>query len=240
MEMSDNHVEYHTVKEFIEFCVNGPGGEAGNLWATTFPGKYLDGGKSGGGQLVDQRLLPRIVEGEVRMLMVKDTLYQIIHKKPKEGEMSAVGSHADFTYFSPDHPRFRELRELFEEELPQITHALEIAGEPLPLLWTADFIPVDNHVSPYVVGEFNCACVALNKFAGAIGKDLAACKPHDLVEGYKLSNLMGIKAVETMDEIKGGGGFTSIGKKPTSKAAVAKSAKKGDLHAESTPLPTTR
>jgi len=23
MEMNDNHVEYHTVKEFVNFCVNG-------------------------------------------------------------------------------------------------------------------------------------------------------------------------------------------------------------------------
>lgn len=29
MEMNDNHVEYHTVGEFLEFCVNGPGGKAG-------------------------------------------------------------------------------------------------------------------------------------------------------------------------------------------------------------------
>ena len=34
---------------------------------------------------MDQRLLPRISEGEVRMLMVKDALFQIIHKKPAEG-----------------------------------------------------------------------------------------------------------------------------------------------------------
>jgi hypothetical protein len=24
MEMNDNHIEYHTVGEFLEFCVNGP------------------------------------------------------------------------------------------------------------------------------------------------------------------------------------------------------------------------
>merc|ERR1719487_1462239 len=27
MEMNDNHVEYHTVKEFLTFCVDGPTGE---------------------------------------------------------------------------------------------------------------------------------------------------------------------------------------------------------------------
>jgi hypothetical protein len=65
MEMNDNHTEYHTVGEFIEFCINGPGGAAGE-WQSIFPGKYLVGGKEAGGQLVDQRLLPRISEGEVR------------------------------------------------------------------------------------------------------------------------------------------------------------------------------
>jgi len=48
----------------------GPGKKAGK-WNSVFPGEYLKGGKEAGGQLVDQRLLPRISEGEVRMLMVK-------------------------------------------------------------------------------------------------------------------------------------------------------------------------
>merc|ERR1719160_715171 len=87
MEMNDNHVEYHTVGEFLEFCVNGPTAKAGT-WTSVFPGKYLAGGKEAGGQLVDQRLLPRIVEGEVRMLMVKDTLFMSVHKIP-DGGMSA-------------------------------------------------------------------------------------------------------------------------------------------------------
>jgi hypothetical protein len=65
MEMNDNHTEYHTVGEFLEFCVNGPTKKAG-VWKSVFPGKYLEGGKKAGGQLVDQRLLPRISEGEVR------------------------------------------------------------------------------------------------------------------------------------------------------------------------------
>lgn len=52
---------------------------------STFPGKYLEGGKEAGGQLVDQRLLPRISEGEVRVLMAGDTCQMIIHKKPENG-----------------------------------------------------------------------------------------------------------------------------------------------------------
>ena len=55
MEMNDNHVEYHTVKEFMTFCVGGPEAEGAGEWKSTFPGKYLEGGKEAGGQLVDQR-----------------------------------------------------------------------------------------------------------------------------------------------------------------------------------------
>merc|ERR1719399_1076829 len=69
MEMNDNHVEYHTVGEFLKFCTAGPDAEGAGEWKSTFPGKYLEGGKEAGGQLVDQRLLPRIDEGEVRILM---------------------------------------------------------------------------------------------------------------------------------------------------------------------------
>merc|ERR1712134_252584 len=104
MEMNDNHVEYHTVGEFLEFCVRGPGGKAGE-WRSTFPGKYLEGGKEAGGQLVDQRLLPRIKEGEVRMLMVKDTLFMIVHKIP-DGGMSAVGGIAKYKFYDPGAPEF--------------------------------------------------------------------------------------------------------------------------------------
>ena len=63
--------------------------DAGN-WSSVFPGKYLDGGKAAGGQLVDQRLLPRISEGDVRILMAGDTCQKIIHKKPTGGGLSAV------------------------------------------------------------------------------------------------------------------------------------------------------
>ncbi|KAJ1625004.1 hypothetical protein T492DRAFT_1147620 [Pavlovales sp. CCMP2436] len=100
---------------------------------SAFPGKYLEGGKAAGGQLVDQRLLPRISEGEVRMLMVGDILQCIIHKKPESGGLSAVGGQAAYTYFKPGC--------FIGQDLPSLKKALGIDNEPLPLLWTADFIP---------------------------------------------------------------------------------------------------
>eukprot|EP00616_Rhizochromulina_sp_CCMP1243_P000648 CAMPEP_0118961424 /NCGR_PEP_ID=MMETSP1173-20130426/107_1 /TAXON_ID=1034831 /ORGANISM="Rhizochromulina marina cf, Strain CCMP1243" /LENGTH=558 /DNA_ID=CAMNT_0006909593 /DNA_START=15 /DNA_END=1691 /DNA_ORIENTATION=- len=202
MEMNDNHVEFHTVREFLAFCVHGPGGEAGD-WHSAFPGKYLEGGKEVGGQLVDQRLLPRITEGEVRMQMVKDTLFAIIHKQPTDGGMSAVGGIAKYAFYQPEAPEFTELRLKFQQDIPSIMSAMGLRGEPLPVLWTADFIPVDGHVAPYVVGEFNCSCVGISKFGAACGpdKDLGDVEDEDFDEGTRLTDLIGLKAVETLDEM---------------------------------------
>ena len=203
MHIQDNHVEYHTVGEFLEFCVNGPGGKAGQ-WKSVFPGKYLEGGKEAGGQLVDQRLLPRIVEGEVRMQMVKDELFAIIHKKPTGGGMSAVGGIAAYTFYEPDAPEYADLKNSFLGDIPKIMGSMGLANEPLPLLWTGDFIPVDGHVAPMVVGEFNCSCVGISAFGAACGpeKDLKDVSVNNLIYGYKLTNLIGKKAVETLGEMK--------------------------------------
>merc|ERR1712149_129554 len=84
MEANDNHAEEHTVAEFIEFCVNGRTDKSGT-WTSKGTGKYLEGGKEAGGQLVDQRFCPRIVEGELRYNQIGDGLVGIIHKKPAEG-----------------------------------------------------------------------------------------------------------------------------------------------------------
>merc|ERR1712025_1362167 len=118
MEMNDNHVEYHTVGEFLEFCVRGPGGKAGE-WKSTFPGKYLDGGREAGGQLVDQRLLPRISEGEVRNLMVGDACQMIIHKKP-EGGLSAVSGNSAYTYYTPEDQKYAGLLANLKADVPDL------------------------------------------------------------------------------------------------------------------------
>jgi len=207
MEMNDNHVEYHTVAEFLEFCNNGPTAKAGT-WTSVFPGKYLEGGKEAGGQLVDQRLLPRIVEGEVRMQMVKDKLFQMIHKKPQDGGMSAVGGISSYTFYEPGDPLYADLEAKFVgRDIPQLMEALNISDQPLPLLWTGDFIPVDGATpgsTEYVVGEFNCSCVGISKFGAACGpaKCLADVSDQDYAEGMRLTNLMGVNAVEMLDEIK--------------------------------------
>jgi hypothetical protein len=207
MEMSDNHVEYHTVKEFIAFCTDGPSPDAGE-WKSTFPGKYLAGGKAAGGQVVDQRLLPRIVEGEVRMLMVGDQLQMIIHNKPEDGGLSATGdAQTAQTYFRPGCKEYAELEARFVgQDLPQLKKALAIEHEPLPLLWTADFIPKDGAfpgATEYVISEFNCSCVNIVKLQAVSGtgtKTLADVPDADYYDACQLTDLMGCKAVQMLDQ----------------------------------------
>ena len=203
MEMNDNHVEHHTVGEFLEFCVNGPTPEAGT-WRSDFPGRYLRGGDVG--HIVDQRLLPRITEGEVRMLMVTDTLFQIIRKKPNGGGFSAVGGNNDPTFFPPDAPEFAELKRKFiERDVPELLEVMGIKDQPLPLIWTADFIPCDGDqegTTKFVVGEFNCTCVGISNLFGACGaeKDMSDVSDEDYARAMELCDLIGRKAVETLDE----------------------------------------
>merc|ERR1712124_169006 len=90
MEANDNHVEEHTVGEFIEWCVNGRTDKSGT-WVSKGTGKYLEGGKAAGGQITDQGFCGRILEGELRFNMVNDVCLGVIHKVPAPGGMSAVG-----------------------------------------------------------------------------------------------------------------------------------------------------
>ena len=214
MEMNDNHIEYHTVGEFLEFCVNGPGSAKAGNWQSVFPGKYLEGGKEAGGQLVDQRLLPRISEGEVRVLMAGDTCQMIIHKKPLDG-LSAVGGNSAYTYYEPEDPMYDDMIQKLNKDIPMLMKVLDLEGQPLPLLWTADYIPKDpegwdahnasDAKTEYVVGEFNCSCVGISKFQAVCGgeKTLADVPDEDYYDACKLTDLMGVKAIEMISAAKG-------------------------------------
>merc|ERR1719194_281349 len=113
MEANDNHAEEHTVAEFIEFCKAGRTDKSGT-WTSKGVGKYLEGGKEAGGQLVDQRFCPRIVEGELRYNQIGDGLVGIIHKKPAEGGISAVlGTGSIYTYYGPEEKKFASLTKFY-------------------------------------------------------------------------------------------------------------------------------
>jgi len=204
------------VREFLEFCVDGRTSKSGK-WDTVGTGKYLEGGKAAGGQLVDQRFCPRIVEGEVRMNMIGDTCTGLIHKKPKAGGISAVGGTGSiYTFYKPDAPEFATLMSDFtEKDLPTLMGNLELPSEPLPLWWTADFINSDPGkpgtpctIDKWIVGEFNCSCVGISKCLPAYCKadtpnaSFFDIPVRDLMEATYLGNLMGQKALGILDSTK--------------------------------------
>jgi hypothetical protein len=187
---------------------------AGN-WQSTFPGKYLEGGKAAGGQLVDQRLLPRIDEGEVRILMAGDTCQMAIHKKPLSG-LSAVGGNSAYTYYEPEDPMYYKMIQKLYSDIPHMMTVLDLEGQPLPLLWTADYIPKNPEgwekktnagdlETEYVVGEFNCSCVGISKFQAVCGGELslADVPDEDYYDACRLTDLMGVKAIEMIKAKKG-------------------------------------
>lgn len=213
MEACDNHSETHTVAEFVEFCVNGRTAKSGK-WDTIGTGKYLEGGKAAGGQLVDQRFCPRIVEGEVRMNMIGDTCTGIIHKKPKAGGISAVGGTGSiYTFYSPDCEEFKQLSEDFlKTSIPTLMESLDLKGEPLPLWWTGDFINSDPGkpgapctIDKWIVGEFNCSCVGISKCLPAYcnaetpNASVFDIPVKDWIEATYLGNLMGQKALAILE-----------------------------------------
>lgn len=139
-EAKDNHVEYWELGEFMSFCE-----------------KYIIGDN---GMLVDMPFLPRIKEGEIRLLMLKDQPVNVVHKKPHDSEdafSATLFSGAHYRYDSPE--QWSHLVSTFLMQLPEVTSLL--GGYDLPLIWTADFIldtTADGH-DAYILGEMNCSCV---------------------------------------------------------------------------------
>ncbi len=143
-EAKDNHTEEKTLQEFLEFCI-----------------QYLDGEN---GMLLDMPFLERIKEGEIRVLMLRDKVVNVVHKKPAEGKDSfsaTLFSGAKYRYDSPD--KWPELVEMVRKSIPLIQSRL--GNYDLPLIWTADFIlDTDKKTGKdkYVLGEINASCVGFS------------------------------------------------------------------------------
>merc|ERR1712194_846275 len=98
---------------------------------------------------------------------------------------------------------YKEMQQKLESEVPTYLKALGLPETALPLLWAADLIPVDNHTSPFVIGEFNCSCLGLAGFLNVRGKDISELKDEDRDLGMKMANLIGQKALEALEKAKG-------------------------------------
>ena len=141
-EAVDNHTEVRELGEFMDFC-----------------DQYIIGDN---GMLVDMRFMPRIVEGEIRILLVGPHPVFVVHKKPAAGGdnfSATLFSGAQYTYDSPE--KWQELVDMFAEVRPVI--AEKLGGDNIPLIWTADFMLDDapGGGDTYVLGEINCSCVGV-------------------------------------------------------------------------------
>ena len=139
-EAVDNHTEIRELGEFMEFC-----------------DRYIIGDN---GMLVDMRFMPRIVEGEIRILLVGEEPVFVVHKKPAEGGdnfSATLFSGAKYSYDTPE--AWQDLVDMFAKARPVI--AEKLGGDNIPLVWTADFMLADGEDGhdTYVLGEINCSCV---------------------------------------------------------------------------------
>ncbi|WP_080796920.1 Cj0069 family protein [Corynebacterium pacaense] len=139
-EAVDNHTEIRKLGEFMDFC-----------------DQYIIGDN---GMLVDMRFMPRIVEGEIRILLVGPHPVFVVHKKPAAGGdnfSATLFSGAKYTYDKPE--QWQELVDQFAEARPVI--AEKLGGDNIPLIWTADFMldTAADGSDTYVLGEINCSCV---------------------------------------------------------------------------------
>jgi len=151
--------------------------------------------------MVDQRFLPRIDEGEARFVMIGPVLNRVEHYV----YIGGVGGETKTTIHKPADEGFpyTEIQKKLQDEVPTYLKALGLPQSALPLLWAADFIPVDNHKSPFVIGEFNCSCLGLAGFLNVRGKDISELKDEDRDLGMKMANLIGQKALEALEKAKG-------------------------------------
>ena len=139
-EAVDNHVEINELGDFITFCE-----------------QYIVGEN---GMLVDMPFLPRIKEGEIRILLVGDVPVFVVHKKPADAEdafSATLFSGAKYRYDDPS--EWEGLIKLFQDSLPTIVDKL--GGYDIPLIWTVDFMLDwdENGNDKYILGEINCSCV---------------------------------------------------------------------------------
>merc|ERR1719499_2931804 len=208
-EANDNHVEEHTVAEFIEWCENGRTEKSGT-WESKGTGKYFEGGVEAGGQMVDQRFCPRIDEGEARFVMIGKKLFRVEHYV----YIGGVGGETKTTIYPASSADFPDTAELplktiqtkLEASLFDYLKALNLSEADIPLLWAADFIPVDDHKGPtgdaipMVIGEFNCSCLGLAGFLNARGKSIAELSDEDRAMGQEMADLIGKLAREQLEK----------------------------------------
>lgn len=151
VEASDNHHEVMTLGELMEHMVS----------------RYL---KNEEDALIDMPFLPRISEGEVRLIISGRRVTHVVEKTPSKvaaGDTSSgaedetafsanLGSGARHVWHKPH--QFPLVVEPFYAQLEEMLARIGIRSPPP--LWTADFIRAGPHNNTqFVLSEINANCV---------------------------------------------------------------------------------
>merc|ERR1712007_220432 len=146
------------------------------------------------------RVLPRIDEGEARFVMIGKKLNRVEHYE----YIGGVSGETKTTIYKPDTEDFpanyKELQQKMENEMGDYLKALKLGDDALPLLWAADFIPVDGHKCHHVIGEFNCSCLGIAGFLNSRGLDLKDMTDDDRKMGEAMANLIGEIALKELEK----------------------------------------
>merc|ERR1712045_397514 len=138
-----------------------------------------------------------------RFVMIGRKLYRVEHYV----YIGGVGGETKTTIYPADADDFPDREDLplktiqakLEAELEEYVKALGLSEKDIPLLWAADFIPVDGANAAMVIGEFNCSCLGLAGFLDARDKDLKELSEEQMAMGQEMADKIGALAREQLD-----------------------------------------
>jgi glutathione synthase/RimK-type ligase-like ATP-grasp enzyme len=115
---------------------------------------------------IDMRYLSQIQKGEYRVLLVKDEIKHIIHKKPIEDSFStSYLSGAIYETKKPQKEKWDDLKKSVADVIKDIKKEIK----ELPVLWSIDFIKENKK---HILVEINSSCVEIDTVP-EIAEDIA-------------------------------------------------------------------
>ncbi|KAJ1445148.1 hypothetical protein M885DRAFT_592441 [Pelagophyceae sp. CCMP2097] len=94
LDRSDKHVEYHTVKEFLFFCVRGTGADRAGAWTAASAGSYFDAGPIIDAAMLDSEVAAALAEAEARVRAAADVARQALAEARVLAEAQASEAQA--------------------------------------------------------------------------------------------------------------------------------------------------
>ena len=127
------------------------------------------------GEIIDMEYLPRIKEGEIRLVVAGRRVVYVVEKRPKQlnnngdGFSANLDAGAKHIWSGPE--KWPEVVLPFYESLDEMLGRM--GARAPPALWTADFIRTgDPENTVYALSEVNANCVGF-KANPSLGNDLA-------------------------------------------------------------------